>query len=667
MSAEIVDAVIACAQDAYRNGHRDLAMELLDPYYAELRSSTADREELLSRFVVIDAMRANLSRNTDFYGNPPGWIPRLSLTSTLGIFNAVRDVSAELLYFAQTMADQYERIDQSSRLAEKGQVVVQADIIRNRAILKQAYGQLQEARTDLETVERQVGLKQKEIGRLKMLAEQRALDRVKEQRIFRGVMKVVGGALKMVPVGQPYVGLAADVVSGVGDFDWTNPTNIPAQISSTFGKVGTLTNTFIEENEDLLAADAAGTARPDQTPALAEQLRLAESAVTAHDNEAATSRKSQLQSWEKTNKTELAALKTDQAKLADLEATIKTFEPDDEAQQRLMGLIKKKYGDELGGQIAEALLERRQDLVDAVNKAKAQIDHATTEVEKNALEEAAGKLEKLKNKSADLTEQLASAKYSQARFDAKHEAKKKQYKDTVGRLKKIGDGVSTIGVGVAALMSQPTTADEDVQNLSSMLLQSEYRADYEVLLRDAQDLAGKQARVMAKLNEAQQRISGSVADIATNMGELDALSHQRQSLSPVLDVRVKRYLKGMEARARDALRWAIYALIQSYRYENLADVAEEFYNIDKLVTQIRSCRRPRKAPLGGSPVKRSFRGRSSRTSTTKSFETNWSRWPSTSSRRGRSSRGIRKTRPRSRFPASNSPRSKRPPASPSIW
>src|SRR4051812_49080428 len=105
------------------------------------------------------------------------------------------------------MADQYEKMDQSSRLAEKGQAVVHADMTRNKTILKNAYGQLKEARNDLGTIEREVGLKNDQIGNLKMRAEQKALDRVKEQRIFRGVMKVVGGALKLVPVGRPLVGL----------------------------------------------------------------------------------------------------------------------------------------------------------------------------------------------------------------------------------------------------------------------------------------------------------------------------------------------------------------------------------------------------------------------------------------------------------------------------
>jgi hypothetical protein len=593
MAGEMLDAVIACAQDAYRNGHRDLAMSLLDPYYHEFRSAGAGLAEFQDRLVIIEGMRDNLLRNTDFYGNPPGWLPRLNLTSTLDIFMRVRGISAELMYFAQTMGDKYENMDQANRLAEKGTAAVQADMNENVAELKKAYGLVQKTREELDAIEREVKLKEAQIALLKNWAEQKALNKIQEQRIFKGVMKVVGGALKMVPVGQPYVGLAGDVVSGVGDFDWTNPANIPAQVSSTFSKVGGLANTFLEDNKDLIADDAAAplartaATATATTTRLTEQVRLANGAVAAHETAAAASRKRRVAQWEKDHKTELAQLKTDETELAKIEETIKTLELEQTERDRLTTLLKKKYGDELGGEAAEGLLEQRMLLTEAVNKTKARHDRARAGIEQDALARAQRKLEALQGTAAGLSEELEQAKFSEAGAATELEAKKKQYGETVTRLKKIGDGVSSIGAGIATLMGPPTTSDTDVQNLANMLLLAENRAEYEKLLREARELSGRLAVVMAKFNSAQQMISACVSDITKNLSELDALSHQRQSLSPVLDVRVKRYLKGMDARARDALRWSIYTLVMAFRYEALEDVSSDFYNVHTLVTKIR--------------------------------------------------------------------------------
>ena len=43
LEPDVIDAVVACARDAHRNGHRDLARTLLEPYYAQLRSAGASR------------------------------------------------------------------------------------------------------------------------------------------------------------------------------------------------------------------------------------------------------------------------------------------------------------------------------------------------------------------------------------------------------------------------------------------------------------------------------------------------------------------------------------------------------------------------------------------------------------------------------------------------
>ena len=85
LQPEIVDAVVACARDAFRNGHRDLARTLLEPYYSLLQSDDVD-EELQFRAVSIAAIRDNICSNLDYYGNPAGWLPRMRLSSNFDLF-----------------------------------------------------------------------------------------------------------------------------------------------------------------------------------------------------------------------------------------------------------------------------------------------------------------------------------------------------------------------------------------------------------------------------------------------------------------------------------------------------------------------------------------------------------------------------------------------------
>src|SRR5262249_8323046 len=151
-------------------------------------------------------------------------------------------------------------------------------------------------------------------------------------------------------------------------------------------------------------------------------------------------------------------------------------------------------------------------------------------------------------------------------------------------LKKVGDGISTMGTGISTLMTPVSATDKDVQALAAKMLESEKKEEYQKLLKEAEELGRELATVMAKFQKAQQIASSHTAGIAANLEEMNALSQQAQSLSPVLDVRVKRHLKAMEARARDALRWSIYNVIMASRYEylSLTDVDQSFYNLENM-------------------------------------------------------------------------------------
>src|SRR5262249_53872146 len=83
------------------------------------------------------------------------------------------------------------------------------------------------------------------------------------QRIFRGVCKVVGGLMKVSPVGQPYLGLGGDVATSIGDINFTDPDAIPKQVGDALGKIGSSTDSFLTKNADLIESDRLRKLRSD--------------------------------------------------------------------------------------------------------------------------------------------------------------------------------------------------------------------------------------------------------------------------------------------------------------------------------------------------------------------------------------------------------------------
>jgi hypothetical protein len=619
LQPEVVDAVLTCARDAYRNGHRDMAQALLDPYYAALRSGDAD-EELSSRFVAIQSMRTNLLNNLDYYGNPAGWLPRLRLSTNFDVFQRVRQLSTSLLYYGLTTEQKYDSLEHQDELARQASDVLGQELDFAVTSLRDACTDLAQARLELEDASRRVLAKQADLNLLKSLTEQEALEATERQRLYRGICKTIGGVMKTVPVGQPYLGLAGDVAGIAGDIDFTNPDALPKQVAGALTKVGATTDKFLQNNTDLLVEDRVrglrGKLKLDQANMddLGEQLARTKSATANVERAIATDSKEIQSQW--TNE-RAAQLKKLNKTLSDTNAEIELFSakegltPAEEQQQQAAREAAERLKQRLGQVGASSLTRERarvtreiEALKDEIAKEEEQAKESAAEQNterKQRLEQERQDLEQFKQKVDGLEEQQRAAKRRHTEDSEELKTQEKESKQTLARLKGMGAGLGMLGEGIATLATPATKDDPDVQALTRLLLKSTRRETYQKVLGEFETLGKSQAAAMAQVGGAQQALSTNVARIAENMTAQNGLSRQRQSLDGVLDIRTKRYLRGMQERARDMLRWSVYNLVMSYRYEFLRDVSDSFFNFDKMVDALRELEAAPATPQSGPP------------------------------------------------------------------
>ncbi len=622
LQPEVIDAVLTCARDAYRNGHRDLARSLLEPYYAELRVAASPSEDLQARTVSIEAIRANLLNNLDYYGNPPGWLPRLRLSTNFEIFQKVRQLSTTLLYYGLTTEQKYDTLEWADELARQASDVLVQELDYAVGALKDAYTDLALARVDLESVREQTLTKKAELDLLKSLTEQEALQVVERQRIFRGVCKMIGGAMKVVPVGQPYLGLAGDVAANVGDIDFTDPQAIPKQVGTALGKIGGVTDEFLTSNPDLLVDDRAKGLRDklkldkSKVEDISDDLKRAKNATANLEKKVEENSKPIELEWKNERAGELGQLNE---MLSNVENKIKLLsgksvkDLTDEEKKELQAANEadarlRRVLIETG---AGTLIRQRARLTRQIEALKSEIaveeaaakakDKQANEARKKQLELEKKQLEAFKQKVDDLEEREEVAKQALDKNSEEVQTQKEQFKQTLDRLKGMGNGIGMIGQAVATLGTPATTDDPDVKAFTETLLKSIHREEYQRVLGEFGALGKLQSAAMAKLAQAQQTITTSVATVSRNLTAQNALSRQRQSLEGVLDVRTKRYLRGMQERARDMLRWSVYNLVMSYRYEFLRDVSDSFYNLDKIVDALQKLEDAKPDSQGGPP------------------------------------------------------------------
>lgn len=605
MHPDAIDAVLACAKDAYRNGHREFAASLLDPYYAELKYALKESEkistikqpealtiienlqlqELPCKLPVIEGLRIRLLNNLDFYGNPPGWLPRLNLSSNFDIFQSVRKISSKLLYYALNMEEEYERLDNRSELAGQTQQVLEEEIKISEEQLKSAFTDLTKAIQDLEKVSEFVKEKRGEIEYLQNWALQDAQQRVAEQKIFRGVMKLIGGLMSAIPVGQPYLGLAGNVTSQIGDFNWTKPEEIPNQIVGTLNGISTTTSAFLEDNKDLIVADRVKGLKDNlkgwdkNRATLEENVLQVKGSINLQEKEVQRIK----DSWKANNQKEIDENKK-------ILEELKNYL---EEEKEYFNLTEKKKKEQIA-KIEHLKKWSEQDDIKAIIEYQNGVEQSITLLEESAKKEKKAalapnfaKLKSYKNSVARLDQRVKEVKDKRQAAAAGIKARETKIGKTVDRLQGIAEGIPAITQAVATLVAPTTKDDPEVIELAESILRSEKKEQYDKLINEFKAQSEIQNAAMSQLGFVQQNISTSVAGITESLMQLNNLSHTRQSLDSGLDLRVKRYIKDMQERARDGLRWAIYNFVMAYRYETLADVNDTLYNLDKMVDAIR--------------------------------------------------------------------------------
>ena len=595
LSVEVIDAVLAFARTAFRDGHREQARRAIEPYYVLLRSPLlARRPQYIAPIIELSAMRENLMANVDYYGNPPGWLPRLRVSSNLALFDTVRKASYQLLYFATTTEEKFDDLKHRRTLAGEVRGALQNETTACRKVIAEATDNLAEARLELAKIANELGAQQQALDKLKTYAEQEALSAAEKQRIYKGVMQVVGGAMQAVPVGQPYLGAGGDLVSAVGEVDFFTSDKPFDQAAKVLETIGTATDSFLEDNTDLLAAD--------MTKKLQREVKLGKKDVTSLEEQIkqANGEAGQLEKdvgayTEPIVNKRLAELEARrgplQVKQTVVEAAIAEFqsgEPIEEVKaEQVETIVRPKMP-------KEASLER--ELLD-LTKSLGDVDKEIEEAKKLGGQADKKRLVRLRLSKVALTDakvraealkqqkDQADAKIAEA--EAKATDKQERRVEYMGRLKNMGKGITGIGAGISTLGTPVSKDDEAVQTLAASLLKTKDPQQYQQVIKDMEDLANRQRAAMEKLSTAQSIINSNVARMAENMAAQNNLGRQLHTLDNTLDVRAKQYLRGMRLRAEEMLHSSMYHLVMSFRYEYLKDLPDSFVNSDRIAAALK--------------------------------------------------------------------------------
>ena len=193
-----LETVLQYVRNAWLKGDRKPARWLLPKYQAALRDGKLAKvvsEDLILRNLgaEVDRLLVRVEENLDYFGNPVGWVPRLSALTNIEILKTSRPALLKQLTFAAAMSF---KADEAEKRAENLAYLVkelEKDIADARDALVEAQTELPKVKSALDEVDGKLKqtfssvreIEAEAVGQLKLEAA--------EQAIFTGACQVVGG------------------------------------------------------------------------------------------------------------------------------------------------------------------------------------------------------------------------------------------------------------------------------------------------------------------------------------------------------------------------------------------------------------------------------------------------------------------------------------------
>lgn len=546
----LLESMLGYAKTHFRDGERNKAQWILDHYAKAIDTipkEAAGEMHMSSLIREVNLYYDRLNQNLDFYGYPPGWIPRLSALSNLKILADSRRDLAQLIYFANTLLKQddgnsieAENLEWAVKELQEGLESAQSNIVA-------AFDALPDIKQKLFTVEAKVATQLAAIRALKAKILAEIEEKERAQALFTGAFEIAAGVCAMIPVGQPYVGAVGGILSQVGKIDINSENPLGEGLNFASGLSGELA-TFVNDNQDKISGDANSQLSKDiktGTKELGESEKNIESVKA--DRKAAE---------------EAVVNKFSAEELSILHERISTID----------GLANSAQQD----------FSHTEDYVEILQNLdilQAEIEHSKDlrEAQKTTL---TARLKELKTEKKELTAKLKKQK-------AQRTSREKNVEKAGKALKGLTEGISGVSTGIQKMMVEFDPNSPEVQAKFKNIMASKYKDEFEEINEAIEDLNKLKLPLVDRLLWFEQRISQGVQRINGSLVQWSVLNDQRvEAVRHGLLPSSRSILQRMVDESWALLMLECYYVTKSYQYRFLRRINPLQHGIQQFIEDI---------------------------------------------------------------------------------
>lgn len=546
----LLEAMLGYAKTHFRDGERNKAQWILDHYVDAISSlPKAVMEEMHMSSLIREAnlYYQRLNQNLDFYGYPPGWIPRLSALSNLKILDDSRRDLAQLIYFANNLLKQDDKNSIEAENLEWAVNELQEGLEAAQSNIVSAFAALPEIKEQLFEVEGKVSKQLAALRALKKKIELEIAEQERAQALFTGAFEIAAGICAMIPVGQPYVGAVGGILSQVGKIDINSDNPLGEGLNFASGLSGELA-TFVNDNKDKISEDANSQLSKD--------------------------------------------IKSGTKELNKFEDDIKSVKADRAAAEK--AVVNKFSAQELA-----ILHERVLTLDGMVNDAQQDFSHTGDYIEiLQNLDLLQAEIEASKDlresQKTTLTQRLQELKTEKKDLAAKLKKQKDQRKNRESNVEKAGkalkgltEGIGGISSGIQKMMVEFDPESPEVKAKFEKILNSEYKEEFEAIQEAIDDLNAKKLPLVDRLLWFEQRISQGVQRINSSLVQWSVLNDQRvEAVQHGLLPSSRSVLQRMVEESWALLMLECYYVTKSYQYRFLRRIDPIQHGLQQFIEDI---------------------------------------------------------------------------------
>jgi hypothetical protein len=202
------------AKDCYREGHLVQAGSVLALLPKPATTHSAELRELLAEAALL---KSRFEEKRDYYGNPPNWVPLLSLEANVLLFRSEIDRAINMFYLAHLISSRWQAEDDRIQIVSEAINQCYKAIAEHQKTLTKAMSDCGEIEGDLAIVKQQSDDFEKSLGKLREELKKEAKNQADATLAwdqFNSMLNLLEKLASVVPVGQPFLGMG---VTAVGD------------------------------------------------------------------------------------------------------------------------------------------------------------------------------------------------------------------------------------------------------------------------------------------------------------------------------------------------------------------------------------------------------------------------------------------------------------------